>query len=207
MPARISREVRIVARSRCVGCDSVSGLGQTPDSLDVSWQISLSRQSDDMARWLLWVIAAYAGSPAGSRRPHGVGSGRRRPTASVLVRRWRGPEFTAPWPSAWIRRCIRTRDTFDRTAPGSGAGRGMRFAEPCSRAPIAAAKRCPPGASGARMARPFFPTVVSGPAQYGAARVYPGFGDARVRSGRQSGVGILAGYQEKGAAEKMTTRT
>ena len=78
-----------------------------------------------------------------------------RPTASVLVPRWPGRESTALWLSVWTRRCIRTRDTFDRAARGSGAGRDMRSVEQSSRAPIAVARRCPPGVLAAPTAQPF----------------------------------------------------
>jgi hypothetical protein len=44
-----------------------------------------------------------------------------------------------------------------------------------------------------RLSRSFQP-LVSGPAQYGAPRVYPGFGNTRIGSGRQSGKGVLARY-------------
>src|SRR5438034_565691 len=51
-----------------------------------------------------------------------------------------------------------------------------------------------------------FQPVVSGPGQHGAARIHPRLGQSRARYVRQSRIGVLAGYQEKGFPTQMTTR-
>ena len=150
-------------------------------------------------------VAAYAGVLQAANAP-GVGTGRRRPTASALAPRWPGPESTALWLSVWTRRCIRTRDTFDRRGTGFWRRSGHALRGTILTRTDSGGETLSTWRIGSAYGSAFLSNhVVSGPAQYGAPRVHPGFGNTRVRSGRQSGIGVLAGYQEKGAAQKMTT--
>src|ERR1017187_7944884 len=195
------REWRVVPILAVLAAIPVTGFGQTPDPLTVTGKLHYHAKSTygpgsmlGLAAYAAIMLKARTGqgqcwvwphTPLSYRQTARRWSGKRaaKPTAGVWLPWWPGPESIALWLSVWTRRCMRTRGTFDRAAQGSGAGRGTRCAEPFSRTPIAAAKRCPSGVSAATTAQPFFPTCGI---RTGSIRRVSGLSRVRQRSGSTS---------------------
>ena len=190
---RICREVRVIVVLAVTAAIPVTGFGQTPEPLDVAgkFYLHVNRTVGPMA---LVGDAAYAGVLQEANAPlewkqGGEAYGKR--FASMVA--WSGIHnalafgldstlhqdpryFRSTGSGFWRRSAHALRGTL-LTRTDTRRGNDLHLAH---------RQRLRLGLS--------FQHVVSPAAQYGAARVYPRFRHSRIRTGRQSGVGVLAGY-------------
>ena len=133
----------------------VAGIAQTSEPLGVTGKLRFHAESSFGPLGIAGIAAtAEANQLFDTPREWGQGGagyGKRFASRSL------GRESTALWRSAWIRRCARIPAIIVRRRTGLWRRRDTRCAEPSSREPTRAARRCPPGASEARTARPFCP--------------------------------------------------